>query len=80
MKTEKGVMLMKGEQLAWGIVYEDGRSTSYGWIPPENAPIHDPRFCKKLSDITYRGNHNMSEMKKGKLVHVVRTTKVSVVK
>lgn len=78
MKIEKGVMLMK-DGLAWGITYEDGRSTSYGWIPPENAPIRDPEFCKKPSDMTYKGDHNMSKMKKGKLVHVVRTTKVSIV-
>ncbi len=78
MKTEKGVMLMKGG-LAWGTTYADGRSTSYGWMPPEDAPIHDPKFCKRPSDITYKDDHNMSEIKKGKLVHVVRTTKVSIV-
>lgn len=44
MKIETGVMVMKDGK-AWGIIYEDGRSTSYGWMAPENAPIHDPEFC-----------------------------------
>lgn len=78
MKTEKGVMLMK-DGLAWGVTYDDGRSTSHGWISPEDAPIHNPKFCKKPSDVTYKGDYCMIEIKKGKLVHVVRTTEVSIV-
>lgn len=78
MKTEKGVMLMK-DGLAWGITYEDGRSTSYGWMAPEDAPIHNPKYCKKPSDVTYRDDHRMSEIKRGKLVRVIRTTSVKIV-
>ena len=75
MKKESGVMLMK-DGMGWGIVYEDGRSTSYGWIPAEDAPIHDPKFCKKPFDVTWSGDHNLPEIRKGKLVKVVRITTV----
>lgn len=77
MKSEKGVMIMKGG-LAWGITYEDGHSTSYGWVPPEVAPIHDPRFCKKPIDATHDGSPYISELKKGKVVRVERITKVKI--
>ena len=30
-KTEYGVMVMKDGK-AWGIIHEDGHSTSYGWV------------------------------------------------
>jgi len=77
MKTERGVMLMKNG-LAWGIIHDDGRSTSYGWMAPEEAPIHNPEFCKRPSDVTYKGDYNMGEIKKGRLVRVVRTITVKV--
>lgn len=77
MKSEKGVMVMKGG-LAWGVLYDDGHSTSYGWVPPESAPIHNPEFCKKPTDVTHAGSHYISELKKGKLVHVERVTKVKI--
>lgn len=41
---------------AWGITYADGHSTSYGWIDPENAKIHDPEHCKKVTDVTYKNS------------------------
>lgn len=75
MKIERGVMLVK-DGMGWGVVYEDGRSTSYGWMPIESAPIHDPQFCKKPSDVTYSGDHNLPEIRKGKLIHVIRRTTV----
>jgi len=75
MIIKYGVMLMKGDK-AWGVVYEDGHSTSYGWIIPEFAPIHDPEFCKRPEDVTYPGDRNLKEIKTGKLVHVKRTTTI----
>lgn len=77
MKTETGVMIMKDGK-AWGVVYEDGRSTSYGWMDPEDAPIHDPKYCTKTTDATYQGSHYTKELLMGKLVSVERTTTVKI--
>lgn len=70
-------MVMLGDQ-AWGCIWEDGYSTSYGWMDPCRAPIHDPRYCRKVTDVTYRGSHYIRELSKGRLVKVKRTTKVEV--
>jgi hypothetical protein len=78
MKIETGVMVMKDGK-AWGITYQDGQSTCYGWIDPEDAPIHEPEFCKDPTYVTYRGSPYISELKTGKLVHVERRTEVIVV-
>jgi hypothetical protein len=75
MKEESGVMVMKDGK-AWGVTYEDGQSTSYGWIEPESAPIHNPKFCKKTTDVTYRGSYLIDELKTGKLVKVKRITTI----
>ena len=75
MKIEKGVMIMKDGK-AWGKEYEDSHSTSYGWIIPENAPIHDPDFCKATTDATYAGSPYIDELKTGKLISVTRKTEV----
>lgn len=77
MKIEKGVMLIKNGK-AWGITYEDGRSTEYGWMVLEDAPIHDPKWCKKPSDVTYRQDPRLKEINTGKLTLVERRTEVFV--
>jgi hypothetical protein len=75
MKIESGVMVMKGG-MAWGIKYSDGKSTETGWVAPEDAPIYDPRFCRRPSDATYQGSPDEEELRNGKLVHVERRTEV----
>jgi len=77
-KIEKGVMVMKGGK-GWGITYEDGHSTSYGWMDAESAPIHDPKYCKKTTDVTYAGSHLVPELETGKLVTVERVTNVNII-
>ena len=77
MKTERGVMVMKDGK-AWGITYEDGRSTSYGWMEPEDAPIHNPKFCQKPTDVTCEDSHYTEELKTGRLVEVERVTEVKI--
>jgi len=85
MKTEKGVMLIKNG-MGWGKVYEEsieqdslyGYSISYGWMPLEDAPIYDPRYCTEPADVTYSGDHNLSEIKTGKIIPVVKTIHVEV--
>lgn len=77
MKIERGVMVMKDGK-AWGVVYEDGHSTAYGWMAPEDAPIHNPDYCKKPSDVTYRDSPYINELNTGELVMVERRTEVVV--
>lgn len=75
MKIEKGVMAVKDGK-AWGIVYEDGHCTEYGWIDIEDAPIHDPKYCKKTTDIVNERSHYIKELLTASLVHVERKTEV----
>ena len=63
---------------AWGTEYADGHSTSYGWIAPEDAPIHDPKYCTKVTDVTHKGSHYINELLTGTLVKVKRTTLVEI--
>ncbi len=78
MKIEEGVMIVKNGK-AWGVTYSDGRSTSYGWMDIESAPIHNPKYCEKTTDVTYRGSHYEAELSTAKLVHVIRKTVVEIV-
>lgn len=75
MKIETGVMVMKNGK-AWGVEYADGHSTSYGWIATEDAPIHNPEFCKKTTDVTYKDSHYTKELLTAEVVHVERRTEV----
>lgn len=77
MKVEEGVMVVKDGK-AWGVVYEDGYSTSYGWMDIESAPIHDPRYCTHTTDVVWQGSHYIPELLTGKLVKVRRTTTVEI--
>ena len=76
-KIETGVMVMKDGK-AWGKTYDDGHATSYGWMSPCDAPIHDPRYCRKTTDLTYTGSQYTKELEAGKIVHVTRKTIVEV--
>ena len=77
IKEQTGVMVMK-DGLAWGQTYSDGHSTSYGCMNPCYAPIHDPKYCTKTTDVTYENSHYIEELEKGKLVKVVKTTTVKI--
>lgn len=78
-KIERGLMVMKNGK-AWGIDYEDGYCTSYGWINPTDAPIHNPEFCKTVQDATYKNGPYFKELSAAKLVMIERKTKVRVIK
>jgi len=75
MKIEIGVMVMKHGK-AWGETYADGKSTSYGWISPEDAPIHNPKFCTLPTDVTYKGSPYIKELASAQLVYVERRTQL----
>jgi hypothetical protein len=77
MKIETGVMVMKDGK-AWGRTYEDGQSTCDGWMDPESAEIHDPRFCLLPTDVTWQGSHYTKDLSTAKVVKVKRTTTVEV--
>jgi hypothetical protein len=70
-------MVMKNGK-AWGVAYEDGHSTEYGWVDPAEAKISDPRYCKRPKDMTYRGSHLEKELSTGEIVKVVRKTTVEI--
>lgn len=78
MKIETGVMIMKNGK-AWGETCTDGISTSYGWIDPESAPIHDSRYCKKPTDVTWKESLDFLELSTAELVMVERKTTVRVI-
>lgn len=78
MFVSEGVMVVKDGK-AWGITYEDSYSTEYGWTDMEFAPIHDPKYCKSVLDVTHKGSIYTHELLKGKLVKVRRTTAVEIV-
>ena len=77
MRVESGVMVMKNGK-AWGETYADGHCTAYGWVDPEVAPIHDPKYCLKPTDVTYRDSPDRAELSTAQLVAVKRTTTVEV--
>ena len=77
-RIEKGVMVMKDGK-AWGKTYEDGYCTAYGWIEPEQARIHNPKYCTKTTDVTHSGSQYTEELKTGELVLVERLTTVTIV-
>ena len=64
---------------AWGETHSDGHSTCYGWMEPESAPIHNPKFCTKPTDVTYKGSHYTRELETAEIVHVKRKTTVEIV-
>jgi len=77
VKIETGVMVMK-EGKAWGKIYEDGRETNYGWMDAAYAEISNPEFCKKTSDVTYKGSHYIEELSTGKITNVKRITTIEI--
>jgi len=77
VRIEKGVMVMKNGK-AWGKTYADGQATEYGWMDAESAPIHDPKYCKKPTDVTCNGSPYTKELATGEIVSVERRTEVIV--
>lgn len=72
-----GYMVMKGV-LAWGVTYEDGHSTSYGWVCPTKATMVDHKL-KSPTDLTYPNSYLISELKTGTVVKVKKTITIEVV-
>lgn len=80
---ESGVMVMKNG-LAWGLIFADGHSSQFGWTDPCKAPIHNPQFCTKPTDVTWTPRPDMpynsyyDELSTGKIVYVERETTVRI--
>lgn len=74
-----GVMIMyKG--FGWGVVYEDGMETVYGWVNPIEAIIYNTAYVTKLTDILQEHTmHYKKEVQKGKIVLVKKVTSVEVI-
>lgn len=62
----------------WGVLYEDGRETNYGYGSIDNARRIDPRYCKKPEDATYRGSYLVKHLQKGRIVKVRKETAVTI--
>ena len=79
MQTFKkiGVVVMFGDKF-WGVQYEDGQSTCYGWGSIQAATISESGCLTKPEDMTYKGSHYVNELKKGKIVEVERSTSFEV--
>ena len=58
----------------FGVQYEDGHCTSYGFGEIEKAGVSDPEFCKRPEDKTYSGSPYVEQLRKSKLVNVKITT------
>jgi hypothetical protein len=58
----------------FGVQYADGQCTEYGFGPIEKAKISDPKYCKKPSDMTYKGSYVESKLKAAVLRQVIKTT------
>jgi hypothetical protein len=58
----------------WGLIHDDGRSTSYGWGPLQKAQICDPKYCKQPTDATYPGSHYEKELRRSRLLPARKTT------
>ncbi len=78
MTEVTGVMIMKNGK-AWGVAYQDGHSTSYGWIEPEHAPIHNPKYINNPEDVTCKGSSYVLELKTDEIVKVKRTTILEII-
>lgn len=46
----------------WGIQYNDGQVTEYGFGPIEKAHVADPEFCKKPEDMTHKSHPRRGEL------------------
>lgn len=79
MKIERGVMVVKNGK-AWGKVCSDGHSTQYGWMPIEDATIHNAKYCKIPADVTYKESHYIKELLNSEIKNVIRTTIVKIEK
>jgi len=75
MKKETGVMVMKNGK-AWAKTYDDGHSSSYGWVVPEEGEIHNPKFCVNPTDVTYERSPYFEDLKSAKVVMVERVISV----
>jgi len=48
-------------------------------MDPESAPIHDPKYCKVPTAVTWKGSHHTKELETGKVVLVRRLTIVEII-
>lgn len=69
--VEDGVMVMRDSK-SWGLVHEDGHSTTMGWVDAVQGRIRDPEFCKSPTGLTYAGSPDSRELATGRLVKVRR--------
>ena len=58
----------------WGVAYDDGKSKAYDWVSDlDEIIISDERFLKNPIDLTYENSPYIKELKKGRIVKVIKT-------
>jgi hypothetical protein len=74
MYTDKEIgVVAELDRKFWGIQYEDGQCRSEGYGDIKHAMIADPKYCKKPTDMTYKGSPYERELIKAKLRTVIKT-------
>lgn len=58
----------------FGIQYEDGQCTEYGFGPIEKATIANPEFCKTPMSMTWKGSHYVHQLEKATLRRITKRT------
>jgi hypothetical protein len=57
MIIEKEITVIEKNGKYWGVEYQDGHSTSYGWLDDiEKARTVDPKYYKKPTDAIWQGD------------------------
>jgi len=81
VEIEKGVMVYKDGK-GWGITYEDEYATEYGWLLIDDAPIHNPEYCKKVTDVLSPRSLEFykKELEGAELLPTIRTIYTKVIK
>jgi hypothetical protein len=84
-KTIKHYVVAELDGKYWGVTYQDGYGTTYGFVSIDDASYHNPEYCEKPTDMTwtpdpysFRKNDDFDKLKKATLRHVTIETKYSV--
>jgi len=77
-KSESGVLVMKDGK-AWGIVYEDGRETVYGWMAPADARLYEAKYVAIPTSVVRDDDPDFAELSTATVVRVKRVTTIELI-
>jgi hypothetical protein len=79
MKISESVVtgvVAKKDGKYWGIQYDDGKITEYGYGPIGRAVMNDPEFVKRPEDMTFQSDPAFLEQLRGATLTLVKVTTV----